>query len=56
MTGREDHDGLPDAMVQVVADTLHQVESPGGEAHDGISLDSQLDADLGMDSLTRAAC
>lgn len=41
-------------MVQVVADTLHQGESPGGEPRFEITLDSNLDADLGMDSLTRA--
>lgn len=54
MAEPETQDSMADTMVEAVADTLRHSESEGDERLPEITLDSQLDSDLGFDSLTRA--
>ncbi|MDX1635654.1 MAG: AMP-binding protein [Marinobacter sp.] len=54
MAEPETQDSMEDTIVAAVADTLQQGDAEGDRRQPEITLDSHLDSDLGLDSLTRA--
>ena len=54
MAEPETQDTMADTMVAAVSETLRRTESQGSDKQPDITLDSHLDRDLGLDSLTRA--